>query len=55
MRRRLKQVALGEASPDILVVDARLLNVYSGEIIDGCQVAVVERHIAWVGRGKRLP
>ncbi|NLE74182.1 MAG: adenine deaminase [Actinobacteria bacterium] len=54
MRRRLKQVALGEVSPDVLIVDARLLNVYSGEIIDGCQVAVAEGCIAWVGRGKRL-
>lgn len=55
MRRRLKQVALGEVSPDVLIVDARLINVYSGEVIDGCQVAVAGRHVAWVGRGKRLP
>lgn len=55
MRRRLKQVALGEAFPDVLIVDARLVNVYSGEIIDGCQVAVSGGHIAWVGRNRRLP
>lgn len=54
MRRRVKQVALGELAPDVLIVDARLVNVYSGEVIDGCQIAVSGNHIAWVGRAKRF-
>ena len=53
-RQRVKRVALGEAPPDVLFVDARLVNVYSGEVIDGCQIAVSGAHIAWVGRGERL-
>ena len=51
--RRLVRVALGTEPPDLLVTGARLVNVYSGEIQEGIQVAVVGDRIAWVGTAAR--
>ena len=48
--RRLMAVALGRAHADLAVVNARMLNVYTGEILDGSQIAVSEKWIAYVGR-----
>jgi adenine deaminase len=48
--RRLMEVALGRAHADLAVVNARMLNVYTGEILDGSQVAVSRKWIAYVGR-----
>lgn len=52
-RRRLMDVALERADPDLLVINARLINVYSAEIISGAGVSVADGRIAWVGRGAR--
>lgn len=52
-RRRLMSVALGNADPDLLLINARLINVYSAEIIPGVTVAVADGRIAWVGQGER--
>ncbi len=51
-RRRLMGVALGSADPGMLVINARLVNVYSAEIISGVTVAVADGRIAWVGEGE---
>lgn len=48
--RRLMAVALGRAYADLAVVNARMLNVYTGEILDGSQIVVSEKWIASVGR-----
>ena len=48
--RRLTAVALGRAHADLAVVNARMLNVYTGEILDGSQIAISEKWIAYVGR-----
>jgi adenine deaminase len=53
--RRLVRVALGAEPPDLLVTNGRLVNVYSGEIRAGVQVAAVCDRIAWVARGERTP
>jgi adenine deaminase len=45
----LIQVALGREKADLAVVNARLLNVYTGELRDGCSVTVKEGWIAYVG------
>ena len=47
---RLMAVAQGRAHADLAVVNARMLNVYTGEILDGSQIAVNEKWIAYVGR-----
>ncbi|BBO66215.1 adenine deaminase [Desulfosarcina alkanivorans] len=48
--RRLLAVALGGEDADLAVVNARMVNVYTGEILDGSQIAVSEKWIAYVGR-----
>ncbi len=45
----LMKTALGEEDADLAIVNARLVNVYSGEIIDSCSVGVKGEWIAWVG------
>lgn len=48
--RRLIDVAMGRSHADLAVVNARMLNVYTGEILDGSQIAVSQKWIAYVGR-----
>jgi adenine deaminase len=43
-------VALGKAPADLAVVNARMVNVYTGEIQDGTTVCVKDQWIAYVGR-----
>ncbi len=45
----LRQVALGSEKADLAVINARLVNVYTGEIQDNCGVAIKGRCIALVG------
>ena len=47
--RRLMAVAAGSEPADLAVVDARVVNVYTGEILDRCSVSVADRWIAAVG------
>ncbi len=51
--RLLMQVALGEEPADLVLKNARLVNVYSGEILDDRWVAVKGEWIAAVGRGEK--
>lgn len=46
---KLIDVALGRASGDLAIVNARLLNVYTGEILDGQSVCTCGERIACVG------
>jgi adenine deaminase len=46
----LMQVALGQEKSDLAVVNARLANVYTGELIDDCAVSVKGKWIAYVGK-----
>ncbi len=47
--RSLIQTALGQRRPDLVVGHGRLVNVYTGEILDGQHVAISGRRIAYVG------
>jgi adenine deaminase len=49
LRRRLVRVALGQEPADLVLRGGRLLNVYTGEIEDGTDVAVAGERIALVG------
>ncbi|MGA6927468.1 MAG: amidohydrolase family protein, partial [Desulfosarcina sp.] len=46
---KLIDVALGRVSGDLAIVNARLLNVYTGEILDGQSVCTCGERIACVG------
>ncbi|MHB8828981.1 MAG: adenine deaminase C-terminal domain-containing protein [Syntrophales bacterium] len=47
------QAALGRRKADLVVVNARVANVYTGEILDDFAVAVKGKWIAYVGREVR--
>ncbi len=47
--KQLMNVALGREQADLAVVNARLMNVYTGEILEGQAVSVKDKWIAYVG------
>ena len=47
---RLMAVALGEEKADLVISNARLLNVYTGELLDDHTISVKDGWIASVGR-----
>ncbi|NIO07776.1 MAG: amidohydrolase family protein, partial [Deltaproteobacteria bacterium] len=46
---RLIQAALGEVKADLIVTGGNLINVYSGEILEGMEVAVLDGRVCYVG------
>jgi adenine deaminase len=48
--KALMKVALGQEKADLAVVNARLANVYTGEILDDCAISIKGKWIAYVGR-----
>ena len=47
--KTLMQVALGQVKADLAVVNAKLVNVYTGELIEDCAVCIKDKWIAYVG------
>ena len=47
--KMLMKVALGQEKADLAVVNARLVNVYTGEILDNCAISTKGKWIAYVG------
>ena len=45
----MTSVALGREDADLAIVNARIVNVYSGEILDNCSIGIKGEWIAWVG------
>jgi adenine deaminase len=46
---RLIRCALGEINADLIVRGGKLVNVYSGEILEGVEIAVIDGRISYVG------
>ena len=46
---RLIRGALGELKADLIVTGGKLINVYSGEILEGVEIAVLDGRICYVG------
>lgn len=46
---RLIRGALGEVKADLIVSGGKLINVYSGEILPGVEIAVLDGRICYVG------
>jgi len=55
LRRRLGNVALGKEPADLIIKGARLLNVYTGEILENQQVVIAGGRIAYVGADGDFP
>lgn len=49
LRKMLIDVAMGRAHADTIITNGRWVNVQSGEIISGTDIAIVNQHIAYVG------
>lgn len=49
--RQLARVALGQKPADVVIRNARLVNVNSGEINEGTDVAIAEGRVAYMGLG----
>ncbi len=47
--RRLTQASLGEIKADLVVTGGRLINVYSGEVLEGMEMAVTSGRICYLG------
>ena len=47
--RALIDVALGRRPPDLRLINGRLVNVYSGETLEGQEIRICGRRIAYVG------
>ncbi len=47
--KQLMQVALGKAQADMAIINARLVNVFTGEIMEGQSVYIKKERIAYVG------
>ena len=48
--KTLIDVALGKEKADLAIVDGDLVNVYTGELLPGCSVAIKGEKIAYVGK-----
>jgi adenine deaminase len=48
--KMLMKVALGQAKADLAIVNAKLVNVYTGELIENSAVCIKEKWIAYVGK-----
>ena len=46
---RLVRGALGEIKADLIISGGKLINVYSGEILDGTEIAIANGRICYVG------
>ena len=50
---RLVRGAMGEIKADLILTGGRFINVYSGEILDGIEVAVLDGRVCYVGRSAK--
>lgn len=47
--KRLVRAAMGDIKADLVVSGAKLLNVYSGELLEGLEVSILDGRICYVG------
>ena len=47
---RLMKVALGQETADLVIINAEVVNVYTGEILKDHAISVMDKWIAYVGR-----
>jgi adenine deaminase len=51
---RLIQVALGQRKADLYIQNGHLVNVYSGEILEGHNIAIGDQRIAYIGPSREM-
>jgi adenine deaminase len=50
---RLIRAAMGEIKADLIITGGKFINVYSGEVLDGAEVAVLDGRVCYVGPSAR--
>jgi adenine deaminase len=50
---RLVRDAMGEIKADLVITGGKFINVYSGEILDGVEVAVLDGRVCYGGRSAK--
>jgi adenine deaminase len=50
---RLIKAAMGEIDADLILTNGKVINVYSGEILAGIEIAVLDGRICYVGRSAK--
>ncbi|MGD2184565.1 MAG: adenine deaminase C-terminal domain-containing protein [Desulfobacterales bacterium] len=51
--KSLMRVALGQEKADLVITNANLVNVYTGELIDDCTISIKGKWIAYVGKDRQ--
>lgn len=51
--KTLMQVALGQEKADLAIVNAKLVNVYTGELVKNCTISIKGKWIAYVGQDQQ--
>ncbi len=51
--KTLMKVALGQAKADLAIVNAKVVNVYTGELIENCAISIKGKWIAYVGKDSK--
>jgi adenine deaminase len=46
----LMKVALGQQNADLVIINANIVNVYTGEVLDNYAISVIDKWIAYVGK-----
>ena len=51
--QRIIRAAIGELKADLIITGGKLINVYSGEILTGIEIAILDGRICYVGRSAK--
>jgi adenine deaminase len=51
--QRIIRAAIGELKADLIITGGKLINVYSGEVLTGVEVAILDGRICYVGRSAK--
>ena len=51
--QRIIRAAIGELKADLIITGGKLINVYSGEVLTGVEIAIIDGRICYVGRSAK--
>ena len=51
--QRIIRAAIGELKADLIITGGKLINVYSGEVLTGVEIAILDGRICYVGRSAK--
>src|SRR5258707_6239899 len=51
--QRIIRAAMGELKADLIITGGKLINVYSGEVLKGIEIAILDGRVCYVGRSAK--